>query len=77
EKKDDPFLVPDQIPAPEDNKITKKRTQLGKFLFFDPGLSGINSPTIVNVAFGDLQFWDGRAISLESQATGPITFRVK
>ncbi len=33
---------------------------------------GRNSPTIVNTSFGFLQFWDGRAGSLEEQATGPI-----
>ena len=31
-----------------------------------------NSPTIINTAFNFLQFWDGRAASLEEQATGPI-----
>lgn len=33
---------------------------------------GRNTPTIINTAFGHLQFWDGRAGSLEEQATGPI-----
>lgn len=31
-----------------------------------------NAPTIVNAAFAPLQFWDGRAASLEEQAAGPI-----
>ncbi len=31
-----------------------------------------NTPTVVNRAFGTLQFWDGRAASLEEQALGPI-----
>ncbi len=31
-----------------------------------------NSGTIVNAAFMRFQFWDGRAASLEEQATGPI-----
>jgi cytochrome c peroxidase len=30
------------------------------------------SPTIVNVAFGQIFMWDGRASSLEEQALGPI-----
>jgi cytochrome c peroxidase len=33
---------------------------------------GRHSPTIVNSAWGDLFFWDGRASSLEEQASGPI-----
>jgi cytochrome c peroxidase len=31
-----------------------------------------NAPTVLNAAFGSLQFWDGRAVSLEEQAAGPI-----
>jgi cytochrome c peroxidase len=31
-----------------------------------------NSPTIINRAWGDIFFWDGRADSLEAQAVGPI-----
>jgi cytochrome c peroxidase len=33
---------------------------------------GRHTPTILNVAYGDLMFWDGRADSLEAQALGPI-----
>lgn len=33
---------------------------------------GRNSPTVINSAYGKLQFWDGRAKSLEDQALGPI-----
>lgn len=33
---------------------------------------GRHTPTILNSAFGDLMFWDGRAESLEAQALGPI-----
>ncbi len=33
---------------------------------------GRNSPTVINAAYGNLQFWDGRAKSLEDQALGPI-----
>ncbi len=31
-----------------------------------------NSPTIINTAYQEHQFWDGRAKSLEEQALGPI-----
>jgi cytochrome c peroxidase len=33
---------------------------------------GRNSPTVYNTAFNPVQFWDGRAGSLEEQAIGPI-----
>ncbi len=33
---------------------------------------GRNSPTVINSAYGRLQFWDGRAKSLEDQALGPV-----
>ena len=32
-----------------------------------------NSPTLVNRALGQTQFWDGRSRTLEDQAPGPIT----
>jgi cytochrome c peroxidase len=31
-----------------------------------------HSPTVINSAYNELQFWDGRAPSLEEQAKGPI-----
>ncbi len=31
-----------------------------------------NTPTVLNAAFLDVQFWDGRAKTLEEQALGPI-----
>lgn len=33
---------------------------------------GINAPTVFNSGFNFVQFWDGRAASLEEQAAGPI-----
>ena len=33
---------------------------------------GRNSPTVINSAYGKLQFWDGRAKNLEDQAMGPV-----
>lgn len=35
-------------------------------------LGGRQAPTILNAALNPLQFWDGRATSLEEQALGPI-----
>lgn len=35
-------------------------------------IGGVNSPTVFNAAYNRLQFWDGRAISLEDQAQGPV-----
>jgi cytochrome c peroxidase len=35
-------------------------------------LGGRNAPTVWNAAFLSVQFWDGRAPSLEAQAKGPI-----
>lgn len=34
---------------------------------------GRSSPTVWNSAFNSVQFWDGRAASLEEQAKGPMT----
>ena len=31
-----------------------------------------NAPTVLNAAYAPIQFWDGRAASLEDQAAGPI-----
>lgn len=31
-----------------------------------------HAPTVINSAYNDLQFWDGRSPSLEEQAKGPI-----
>lgn len=33
---------------------------------------GVSAPTVLNSAYMDRQFWDGRAGSLEEQAKGPI-----
>ncbi len=35
-------------------------------------LGGRNSPTVFNSAYWSVQFWDGRAPSLEEQAKGPL-----
>lgn len=33
---------------------------------------GVSAPTVLNSAYMDVQFWDGRAATLEEQAKGPI-----
>jgi cytochrome c peroxidase len=33
---------------------------------------GVSAPTVINRAYGAIQFWDGRASSLEAQAVGPM-----
>jgi cytochrome c peroxidase len=35
-------------------------------------VGGMNAPTVLNSGFNRLQFWDGRAASLEEQAQGPV-----
>lgn len=45
-----------------------RQTSIG----IDGGVGGRQSPTVYNTAFNHLQFWDGRARSLEEQAIGPI-----
>jgi cytochrome c peroxidase len=46
----------------DDRFATGVRSQIG----------GRSAPTIINAAYSDLQFWDGRAHRLEGQALGPI-----
>jgi len=36
-------------------------------------VGGRSAPTVWNAAFNEVQFWDGRAPSLEAQAAGPVT----
>lgn len=36
-------------------------------------VGGRSAPTVWNAAFNKVQFWDGRADSLEAQAAGPVT----
>jgi cytochrome c peroxidase len=46
-----------------------RRTSLG----VGAKAGGRNSPTVWNSAFLSVQFWDGRAATLEDQAKGPLT----
>ncbi len=45
-----------------------RRTSLG----INDQIGPINAPSVFNAAYNKLQFWDGRAISLEDQAQGPV-----
>ncbi len=98
------YRRPGVVPQPADNRSNAERTELGKKLFFDPGLSGSGqlscaschdpkrcwsdglplghghkgqilgrrTPTLLDLAWGEQFFWDGRASSLEEQALMPI-----
>lgn len=35
--------------------------------------TGVNSPTVLNSGLNFVQFWDGRAATLEAQVDGPVT----
>ena len=54
--------------APNKGFSDGKRTSTG----IGGNLGPINSPTVFNSAYNKLQFWDGRATSLEDQAQGPV-----
>ena len=98
------YVAPKQAPSPADNPSTPAKVELGRKLFFDPGLSangklacaschdvrhgftdgevlslGVkgqplarHTPTVINLAWSQAYFWDGRAGSLEQQAVMPI-----
>ena len=64
-----------------DNTVSCASCHVPKAGFADPrqfsvGMGGKtgnrNAPTALNAAYHPLQFWDGRAASLEEQAAGPI-----
>ncbi len=40
-------------------------------------VGGANTPTVLNAAYSQFQFWDGRAENLEGQASGPMTADVE
>jgi cytochrome c peroxidase len=50
-------------------------------LQFSVGINGqvgnINAPTVLNSVFNFVQFWDGRAKTLQEQALGPITNHIE
>lgn len=45
---------------------------LAKSVGINATLGDINAPTVLNSSLNFVQFWDGRAASLEEQAAGPI-----
>lgn len=64
-----------------DNKVSCASCHDPKFGFADPrpvslgfnDLKGTrNAPTVLNSAYSETQFWDGRAATLEEQAAGPV-----
>ena len=64
-----------------DQSVSCASCHAPKFAFTDgqpvsTGISGQkggrSAPSVINRAYGALQFWDGRASSLEDQAKGPI-----
>lgn len=98
------YRRPAEIPFPESNPYSLEKAALGKALFFDPRLSGVENmncaschnpsfgwevpvrtpvgaqnvhlgrqaPTVLNTAWREPFFWDGRAQTAEEQAKGPI-----
>ena len=45
---------------------------LARSVGINGAIGNINTPTVLNSGFNFVQFWDGRAATLEEQATGPI-----
>lgn len=54
--------------APGAGFADPRQTSIG----IDGKVGGRQAPTVLNTAFNHVQFWDGRAGSLEEQAIGPI-----
>lgn len=64
-----------------DGSVSCASCHMPEFAFSDPrrvsvgvgGKAGTrHAPTVINSAYNTLQFWDGRADSLEAQAKGPM-----
>jgi cytochrome c peroxidase len=98
------YKRPLEVPFPASNPYTLEKAALGKALFFDPRLSGVQNincaschnpsfgwevpvetavgaqnvhlgrqaPTVLDAAWRQPFFWDGRAATAEDQAKGPI-----
>ena len=72
------FAMPNQVPAPADNKVTAERVKLGQMLFFDPRLSGshwISCATCHNPAMGwsdGLPTAIGNGMAVLKRSTPPI-----
>lgn len=48
--------------------VDRRRVSVG----VGEAVGGINAPTVFNASLNFVQFWDGRAASLEEQAAGPV-----
>lgn len=57
------WLLPDVPPAPSQNEITQARVELGKALFFDPGLSANQAMSCATCHNPALGWADGQAFS--------------
>ncbi len=55
------FRRPSEIPFPDDNPYSKAKTELGRKLFFDPGLSGTGSHACVTCHLPEVAWTDGNA----------------
>ena len=64
-----------------DNTVSCASCHDPRFGFADPkrvseGVNGLkgtrNAPTVLNAAYNEILFWDGRAPTLEAQAAGPV-----
>lgn len=53
---------------PKEGWAERKATSLG----IHQQKGGRNAPSVINAAYAAAQFWDGRAATLEEQATGPV-----
>jgi cytochrome c peroxidase len=54
--------------APDKGFTDQRKTSLG----INSSVGGMNAPTVLNSGYHRLQFWDGRAATLEEQAQGPV-----
>lgn len=70
----DPILSTDQtVSCASCHEPERGFTDQAQFSLGIGGLrGGMNAPTVMNAAFHNFQFWDGRASSLEHQAQGPV-----
>ncbi len=59
--------------VPEDNPMSAEKVELGRYLFFDPRVSGNQTQSCGSCHAQDLSFTDGRAVSVGS--TGESTPR--
>lgn len=81
EKRDLGWLLYFDTRLSSDNTVSCASCHHPKYAFADgaPVSTGIkgqkggrSAPTVINRAYSTLQFWDGRAASLEEQAKGPL-----